>query len=50
MLPTQPHSGELSNENGDSNESSKETTGLDSKKNNFAHVSCFFVHFLVVTA
>ena len=29
MLPTQPHNGELSNENGDSNESSKETTGLD---------------------
>ena len=29
MLPTQPHNGELSNENGDSDENSKETTGLD---------------------
>ena len=29
MLPTQPHNGELSNDNGDSNENSKEATGLD---------------------
>ena len=44
MLPTQPHNGELSNENGDSNENSKEATGLNWKKKTTLHMCHAFLY------
>ena len=40
--------GSLSNDDGDGNENGKTELGLDWQNNNFACVSCFFVHFLAV--
>ena len=41
--------GSLSNNDSDSNENRKKAIGLDWQNDNFACVSCFFVHFLAVT-
>ena len=40
--------GSLSNDNSDGNENSINAIGLDLQKNNFAHASCFFVHFFAI--
>ena len=42
--------GSLSNDDGDGNENGKKAIGLDKQNNNFARVSCFFVHFVTVAA
>ena len=43
-------SGSLSNDDGDGNEKGKKAMGLDKQNNNFARVSCFFIHFVTVAA
>ena len=43
-------SGSLSKDDGDGNENGKKAIGLDKQNNNFARVSCFFVHFVTVAA
>ena len=40
--------GSLRNDNSDGNENSINAIGLDLKNNNFAHASCFFVHFFAI--
>ena len=43
-------SGSLSNDDGDGNEKGKKARGFDKQNNNFARVSCFFIHFVTVAA
>ena len=42
--------GSLSNDDGDCNKNGKKAIGLDWQNNNFAHASCFLVHFFAVAA
>ena len=40
----------VGNVNGNINENGIKAIGLDCQNNNFAHVSCFFLHIFAVTA